>query len=89
MKGKKPREEAISEVLGVIFKEGEKEKKGREWLGKKVDSLVVENREVGKQWAMAQVRVKELEGYGEKVTDQLDKMTVQVENLDADKEQVR
>lgn len=89
MKGKKPREEAISEVLGVIFKEGEKEKKGREWLGKKVDSLVVENREVGKQWAVAQVRVKELEGHEKKLTDQLDKMMVRMEELEAEKMQVR
>jgi len=89
IKGRKSREEAISEVLSAIFKERQRDKKARERLEEKVGSLVVENREVGKQWAMAQVRVKELEGYGEKVTDQLDKMTVQVENLDADKEQVR
>lgn len=89
VKGKAPREEAINEVLGAIFKEGEKEKKERERLGKKVEALGVENREVGKQWLVAQARVKELEGDEEKLTGQLDKMMSRVEGLEAEKEQVR
>ena len=89
MKGKNPRKEAINEALGAISEEREKEKKGRERLEKKVDSLVVENREVGKQLAVVQVRVQELEGYEEKLTGQLDKMMVRLTELEAEKEQVR
>jgi len=58
-------------------------------LGKKVEALGVENREVGKQWVVAQARVKELEGDEKKLTGQLDKMMACVEGLEAEKEQVR
>lgn len=54
-----------------------------------MDALGVENREVGKQWVVAQARVQELETDEEKLTGQLDKMMARVEGLEAEKEQVR